>query len=189
MKLFHVSYFKMEKKRLNKRSQMKIQQMAFMLMAVTLFFILVGMFVLVVMFNNLKGSATALEEESAILLVSKIANSPEFSCGDAFNYRETNCVDFDKVMALKKSVSKYEGFWQVADIEIRKVYPIETSKECTSSNYPECNYIKVYSKNVAKGPSISNFVSLCRKEKIKEEVFDKCELAKIYVSYEDKTGD
>lgn len=172
--------------KLNKKSQMKIQQMAFMLMAVTLFFILIGMFVLVVMFNNVKKSATALEEESAILVVSKLANSPEFSCGNAFNYGETNCVDFDKVMALKNSINKYEGFWQVADIEIRKVYPIETQKECNSKTFPQCNYIKIYSKNINKGPSISNFVSLCRKEKIKEEVFDKCEMAKIYVSYVDK---
>ena len=44
-----------------KRSQLKIQQMAFMLMAVTLFFILVGMFVLTIYLSNLKNSAFALE--------------------------------------------------------------------------------------------------------------------------------
>jgi hypothetical protein len=40
-----------------KKGQMKIQQMAFMLMAVTLFFVLVGMFFLIFSFSNLKESA------------------------------------------------------------------------------------------------------------------------------------
>jgi len=171
---------------MNRKGQMKIQQMAFMLMAVTLFFVLVGMFVLVVKFNGLKQSATNLEEENSLLLANKLANSPEFSCGDAFNYGETNCIDFDKVMALKSNIKKYEGFWDVASIEIRKIYPKETEKDCNSVNYPDCTLIKVYSKNVNKGPAASNFVSLCRKEKINEDFYDKCELAKIYVSYEDK---
>ena len=60
----------------DKSGQLKIQQMAFVLMAVTLFFVLVGMFVLVVRFSGLEESATALEEKNAMLLVAKLANSP-----------------------------------------------------------------------------------------------------------------
>ena len=90
-----------------KKAQMKIQQMAFMLMAITLFFVMVGMFVLVFRFSGLKESATMLEEKNAMLLVTKLANSPEFSCGEAFGSNRINCVDADKVMMLKENTAKY----------------------------------------------------------------------------------
>ena len=104
-----------------KRAQLKIQQMAFMLMAITLFFILVGMFVLVIRFSNLKNVAEALEEKNAMLLVSRLANSPEFSCGNAFGSK-SSCVDADKVMVLKEESADYGSFWGVEKIEIRKIY-------------------------------------------------------------------
>ena len=50
----------------NKRAQMKIQQTAFMLLAVTLFFVLVGILILSFKFSGIKQSATELEEKSAI---------------------------------------------------------------------------------------------------------------------------
>ena len=106
------------------KAQLKIQQMAFMLMAVTLFFALVGMFVLVIKFSGLKESASILEEKNALLLVTKIANSPEFSCGEAFGSAKINCIDADKVMMLKENIEKYKGFWGgETNIEIRKIYP------------------------------------------------------------------
>ncbi len=168
-----------------KRSQMKIQQMAFMLIAVFVFFVLAGMFVLVIRFSGLKKSAEILEEENAMLLASKLANSPEFSCGEAFE-AETNCVDADKVMMLKERIGKYSDFWGVENIEIRRIYPISSSdKECEIDNYSTCNIIKVISSDIT-GIGLSNFVSLCRKESLEEETYDKCELAKLIVSYKGK---
>jgi len=169
-----------------KKAQLKIQQMAFMLMAVTLFFVLVGVFVLVVKFSGLKESATALEEKNAMLLVTKLANSPEFSCGNGFGTNRVNCVDADKVMVLKESIEKYIDFWGVSNIEIRKIYPkIDSEIICDIGNYPNCNVIKMRSKE-GSGTDLSNFVSLCRKESFEGEIYDKCELAKIMVSYESK---
>ena len=165
-----------------KKAQLKIQQMAFMLMAITLFFILVGLFVLVIRFSGLKKSAEMLEEENAVLLISKLANSPEFSCGESFGGRKTNCVDSDKVMVLKEHIGKYFDFWGVSNIEIRKIYPEMPETECNLGNYPDCNLIKITSTEL-EGVGLSNFVSLCRKESFEGEVFDKCELAKIIVSY------
>ncbi len=169
-----------------KKAQLKIQQMAFMLMAITLFFVLVGMFVLVFRFSGLKESATALEEKNAMLLVTKLANSPEFSCGEAFGSNRINCIDSDKVMMLKENIAKYAGFWGVADIQIRKIYPNNGDIICTPTNYQNCGIIEVFSKNVNSLPPASNFVSLCRKESYNEEIYDKCELAKLMVSSEDK---
>ncbi len=170
-----------------KRAQMKIQQMAFMLIAVTLFFVLAGMFVLIVRFSDLKESASVLEEKNAMLLVTKLANSPEFACGRAFDGGQINCIDSDKVMMLKESIAKYVNFWGVSNIEIRKIYPKmdnEVICDLEKNNYPDCNVIRIRSKNVT-GYDSSNFVSLCRKESDGGKVYDKCDVAKVIVSYEE----
>lgn len=172
----------------NKKGQLKIQQMAFMLMAITLFFVLVGMFVLVFRFSGLKESASLLEEKNALLLVTKLANSPEFSCGSAFGSNRINCIDLDKVMMLK-DIKDYEEFWGVGKIEIRKIYPINGSnenEECTVANYQECGVIEVLSKDVNLQPASSNYVSLCKKDSYDGEIYNKCELALLIVSSEDK---
>ena len=166
---------------------MKIQQMAFMLIAVFIFFALVGMFLLTFKMGSLREKATLLQEKNAMLLLTKIAESPEFSCGEAFgNNRKTNCVDVDKVMVLKESATKYNGFWGISNIEVRKIYPTFDEKiVCDYFNYPECNVIEIVS-GESEGIGLSNFVSLCRKEYVDNSVQDICELGRIIISYEIK---
>ena len=53
---------------MNKIAQMKIQQMAFMLIAITLFFMLVGLFLASTGLSNIKQSKAQLEEDNAALL-------------------------------------------------------------------------------------------------------------------------
>lgn len=166
----------------NKRAQMKIQQTAFMLLAVTLFFVLVGILILSFKFSGIKQSATELEEKNAMLLATRIANSPEFSCGNAFGKDRVNCIDADKVMMLKEK-EEYKNFWGVdTNIEIRKIYP-EGEKVCNRESYPNCEVINLRSERIS--GEYSNFVSLCWKEVENEENYDKCVLAKIMVSYKD----
>ena len=165
----------------NKKAQLKIQQMAFMLIAITLFFALVGLFFLTFQLSKIRETAGVLEEKNALLLVTKLANSPEFSCGDAFESK-TNCVDSDKMMALKNNIGKYEKFWGVSNIQIRKIYPASQGKECTGSNYPDCNIIKLFGGEI--GSEYSNYVALCRKDSFAGKDFDRCEIAKLMVSYD-----
>jgi len=171
-------------KKANKKAQMKVQQMSFMLLGIFLFFVLVGMIILTVSFSGLKQSATDLKEQNAILLVTKLANSPEFSCGNVYGNQKTDCIDEDKVMMLKENVGKYLDFWGVSNIEIRRVYPENKNMACTSGNYPRCDTIKLINKP-ASGYGKSNFVSLCRKELYKGQIIDKCDIAKIIVFYEE----
>ncbi len=166
--------------------QMKIQQMTFMLVAVTLLFILVGMFFLTMRLYDLKKTATNLEEKNAMLLVSRLANSPEFSCGNFFGGSRTSCVDFDKLIALKNRVGEETGIWDVAKIELRKIYPVGEDIICEENNYPDCNIVKIFDKKVNTLPAISNFVSLCRKETNGIMIYDKCELALLMVSSQEK---
>lgn len=165
-----------------RKGQMKIQQMAFMLIAVMVFFALIGLLVATIGFSGLKEKATALQEKNAMLLASKLANSPEFSCGQA-----ENCIDFDKVFVLKNNINKYKtgnkNFWGVSGIEIMKIYPENSAAECNSKNYPDCNKITLIS---GQGTAAENFVSLCRKEFDSETytTYDKCELGQMIVKYE-----
>ena len=166
----------------NKKAQLKIQQMAFMLIALVLFFALVGMFFLTIQFQKIKDSAGILEEKNALLLVTKLANSPEFSCGESFGTGKINCVDSDKVMALRSNAEKYKDFWGVNNIEIRKIYPTNNGKECNAGTYPNCDIIKIEKGIITS--EYSNFVSLCRKESDGSKSYDKCEIAKLTVSYD-----
>lgn len=179
------------------RAQMKIQQMAFMLIALTLFLAIAGLMVAAVKFSDIKDSASVLREENAQLLALKIANTPEFSCEESFSLGsvKSNCVDFDKIIVLKNQIQKYknigsgnnkDNFWGrgVTNIEIRKVFPIyENEKKCTIGTYPNCSVIKLLS-DEAKGTTVSNFVSLCRVDSLNKETYGHCEIAKIMVTYE-----
>jgi len=171
----------------NSKAQMKIQQMAFMLIAVFVLFILVGFVILAFRVSNLKETALEYEEQNALTLASKIANSPEFSCGNSFGSSKSNCVDLDKLMGLKEHAGNYEDFLEVSNIEIRVLYPEESEVECTWSNYPDCNYFDLYGKGIV-GFSASNFVSVCHKEINGNEIADKCELGKIIISYGENDG-
>ena len=165
---------------ISRRGQLKIQQMAFMLMAITLFFVLAGMFVLVISTSNLKEGALALEEKNAMLLVSKLANSPEFSCGESFGSNRINCVDADKIMMLKENIAGYAGFWGVSNIEIRKTG--ESLDVCTLGNYPDCGIIRLRDSEITS--EYSNFVSLCWKDDSGEGLQNKCEVARLMVGYD-----
>jgi hypothetical protein len=168
-----------------KSAQMKINQMAFMLIGVTIFLAMVGLFALSLRMASLKNTKAELLEENAFLLATKLANSPEFSCGNSFGTQRDNCIDLDKVMALKGENENYEDFWGVYNIEIRKIYP-KTSKnsiECTFQNYPECGIINIFDKPIS-GYDTGTFVALCRKEIQNNMIQNRCDLGKIYISYE-----
>jgi hypothetical protein len=165
---------------------MKIQQMTFMLLGVTLLFILVGMFFLSIRLYDLRKTATELGQKNAMLLVSKLANSPEFSCGNSFGGSRISCVDFDKLISLIGRIDEDSELWDVAKIELRKIYPDGSSIICSKSNYPNCNIVKILDKGVNTLPATSNFVSLCRKETDGTKIYDKCELAVLMVSSEEE---
>ena len=167
----------------NKRAQMKIQQMSFMLIAVTIFFAIVGMLVIVIKFAGLKGEANSLQQENARLLVTKLANLPELSCGSAFLNQKTNCIDEDKLMVLSQNLDQYSDFWGKININVRVIYPTKKETLCTTNNYPNCNFFQLGDGQIS--GDFSNFVALCRKEKNGNIIENKCELAKVFVNYED----
>lgn len=167
------------------RGQIKVQQMAFMLIALTIFFVLVGLFVLGFSLSKINNTAEDLESKNALLLVSKLADSPEFSCGNSFGNNKLSCVDLDKVIALKKNIGDYDKFWGVANIEIQTIYPAGEEVICTLGNYPDCNLIRLREKEII-GADLYNFVSVCHKERDAGRFYDKCELGRLMVFYEEE---
>ncbi len=165
-----------------KIGQLKIQQMSFMLVAVFIFFVLAGLFVLSLSLSGIRRSAAELEEKDAILLVEKLANSPEFSCEQSFG-NKVNCIDKDKAIVLKDSINKYSDFWGVSNIVIRTKLT-EKGIECNSGNYPDCDYINIISKET-NGFSVDTFVTICRKDSDENKIYDNCEIGKLIVYYDE----
>jgi hypothetical protein len=164
------------------KGQMKIQQMAFVLMALTLFFAFAGLFFLSFAFSGVKEHKTRIGEETALSLVVRLANSPEFSCGRVFDNVGISCVDADKIMILKSNYEKYEDFWgdEILNIEVVKLFPIDNTL-CTLGNYPNCGVISIFSNR--EGFYKDNFVSLCRKASSEGKTYDKCDIAKLRIGY------
>lgn len=167
MTSFHVNYSK---------GQIKIQQMAFVLVAIFIFFVLIGLFFVYIQLSSINGSAEDLRSKAALEKARNIVNTPEFAWGieDC-----SSCLDLDKILILKDRVS-YKGFWDLSLLKIKRVYP-EGEGECTKQNYPDCGEITIIdSENVP--ASRSAFVSLCRYD-LNGDYF-KCELGKVIVAGE-----
>ncbi len=162
------------------RAQLKIQQMAFMIIAVFIFFVLVGLFALNLVLSNMHKQANLIGEERAKLGVMSVIETPEFSCG------KPNCVDADKLIGIANRQG-YSGYWFFSSLEVIKLGKNESAMiDCNKANYPNCDKFIVYDKNIANQRKISNFIVLCRKEYENSYTYDKCEMAKIIVGIEEK---
>lgn len=163
---------------MDKKAQFKIQQTAFMIIAVMLFFILAGMFYLAIYVQSLAQEANALRERRAIVNAEMFAESPEMTCG-------ASCIDSDRMMVLKNA-SAFKEFWPYARVEIRRIYPPGLGRECTFANYPKCDTYTLMDKRIENVREFSNFVALCRRESTVSGVVRKCELGKIVLGVEVK---
>ncbi len=156
------------------KGQMKIQQMAFVLVAIVIFFALVTIFYINIRLSSLKGDTEQLREDGARELVRKLSGSPElmWSATDC-----SSCIDLDKAFVLKDK-EEYNEFWDIAFLQIEKIYP-ESENECSKENYPDCKTITL----VDEGNYIAHtaFVAICRYES--GEDYNKCELGRLSVGF------
>lgn len=160
-----------------RKSQMKIQQSAFMLLALTLFFVLGGLFFLAIKVADVQKNVILQDQERAISLVNKLSRTSELGCGGRLN-----CLDMDKLMVMKNR-QEYKDYWNIDTLIVRKLYP-ESEEECNSENYPDCGIIKIFSdKNAAE---ISTYIALCKKTRFKETVVEDCDLGLLMVEIENE---
>ena len=159
---------------MNKKAQMKIQEMAFVLLAIIVFFGMVSLVYFSIRISNLKTDTGIQREQSAKEVVRKLSDIAEFSWASC-----SGCIDEDKVFALKDRTS-YKNLWDIDYLSIQKVYPNSTNIECDKSNYPHCSTITLINSTKDYGVPVSAFVALCRFEP--DGGYTKCELGKIYAS-------
>jgi hypothetical protein len=172
------------KKIMSKKSQLRIQEMALMLVGVVLFFALVGMFAMAILYINLHQKADEIAEERTLASITSLADSPEFSC----IVSKSNCIDGDKVISLLNKTA-YQDFWPFSSLRIVITHTafkknINSMVQCTRANYPNCEIITIYDKKVDNERAVSSFVAFCRKEyenldSYKGYNYDKCEVGMI----------
>ena len=170
---------------LNKKSQLKIQEMAFMIVAVILFFILVGLFAVSILYKNLQESATQINEEKTLSAIQYLAGSAEFSCTGS----KVNCIDEDKLLVMLNRKA-YSDFWSFSSLKVIKQSGFDKSeasmKKCNIQNYPDCDLFVVQDKKILNERTTSSFVALCREKYENNYNYDKCEIAKLVAGSEMK---
>ena len=160
------------------KAQLKIQQMAFMIVAVFFFFILVGLFFISWQSKSIGESFENLEKRQALSSLEVIANMPELNCGA----RENLCLDEDKLNVLSGSLGEdYNVFWPVASVKVYKVYPafdVLGAVKCPALN---CNYWEIYDSNQQSSQEFSGYINICKKIREFNSPYTKCEVGKIVV--------
>jgi hypothetical protein len=162
-----------------KKGQWKIQQMAFMIVAVFFFFILVGLAFLGFQGGKIKSDFEDLQKEKTISSISIVANMPELNCAGGKDL----CLDEDKLLIMS-SKTNYAEFWPVSSIEVRKILNGEEEVLCRSGNQESCNYYNVYDSSDSfnsEFKKFSTYVSVCKKMQEFSSVYDKCEIGKLIV--------
>jgi hypothetical protein len=159
------------------KGQMKIQQMAFVLVAMMIFFALVALVFAGIYFGSLQRGVDDLREQEAKEAARKISGTPEFAWTTDGGC--AGCIDMDKAFMLKSKTS-YSGFWRgITYLQVTKLYP-SGEGECTAQTYPDCGSITI----VDEGGNMithSSFVALCR---FSEDERRKCELGKVIAGFE-----
>ena len=158
----------------SKKGQLKIQQMAFVLVAMMIFFSMVALIYISFRIKSLETTALSSKEDIARELAKKIVSSAEF----AFTAEDcSSCLDLDKALIVSER-SSYKGFWNFDYFVIEKIYPSEKGV-CTRASYPNCETI-VLANSTNYEKTTTAFVALCRWEE-KHHGY-KCELGKIIAS-------
>jgi hypothetical protein len=157
----------------NKQAQLKIQQMAFVLVAIVIFFVLVSLVYFSIRMNSLKKTASSLEDQKVYKLVQKLSSIPELRYAGC-----ASCVDMDKAILLKNRTT-YQGFFGLDYLSFEILYPKKLAKECSVGNYPDCNkIILINTPNF--GTTSDAFASLCRYDQQIKSI--KCELGIIHAA-------
>jgi len=163
---------KMIKTKQNKkatRAQLKIQQTAFMLLALVFFFSLIFIFYLNFSKNKLYEARNELAMQEAYTLLQKFSSNPEFSCLDL-----SYCLDKDKLNALENMSGKYKDYFSgLASVFVREIYPENKT------------FIIYENPNIKPEDTIigySAFIPLCSQRFKDGYSWNECKIAKFVVS-------
>ncbi len=152
------------------KGQIKVQETAFMLLALVMLFALLFMFYMNFQMKQLYSEANKLKEEQAISMLQKLSAMPEFA-----STAEQGGIDYDKLLALR-NVSGYDALWSgIRAIEVVSIFPQNESRAIT-----------VYkSKAYGSTLSYSTYIPLCVTRYTNGYIWHDCKLARLVVSIEE----
>lgn len=158
-----------------KKADMRIQQMAFMILFVFVFFSVAGLFFLSIQMRDVRQNAADLQKEATIASISTIANMPELNCDSS----RSLCVDEDKLYVFSAHTEEYKDFWPVASIKVRKVFPKQNEQiACPNIN---CTYYEIYDSKQKNVQSYGTFVTICKQTNIEGYPQEDCGIARLEV--------
>ena len=128
------------------KAQIKIQEMAFVLLAIVLLAIIAFVFFMRFQSGNIANAAEEAKQKTAISMLDKVASLEELSCSQG-----EICIDEDKA-AISKTKNLGDLFQGIKKVEVKKLYPSEES-------------IVIYQSGQG-NQSYSTFISLCKQEKV-----------------------
>jgi type II secretory pathway pseudopilin PulG len=128
----------------NKKAQIKMQEMAFVLLALAVLAVIALVFFIRFQSANIAKIGESAKQETAMSLLDRIASMQELKCSEG-----EICLDEDKVnIAKDKNLGNL--FQGLAKVEIREIYPAS-------------NDIVIYQSG-AVNQSYSTFVNLCEQK-------------------------
>jgi len=150
---------------LNNRGQLKMQEMAFVLLALALLGMLGMLFYVRLQSQNVQSAADVLNRERALSLRDRLAFLPEIKCAEQL------CIDKDKVDIMRTSYSdELKPLFQgVARVEVRQIYPTEETTV-------------IYDSGKAGNTTYSSFVNICQQKQIGTLFSYDCGLGMLKVS-------
>ena len=163
---------------MKRKGQLKIQEMAFVLMAIMIFFALVGLFFIKLRSSGLQNQAEDTKQEIAQQLVLVLANTPELAWGGC-----ANCLDLDKALIVReyeKKDGRYSELWKLDFLALERLYPLQKEGECELGSYPDCNMLILINESKDFGTSAKSFVSVCRRDTFNDDI--RCGLGVLYAS-------
>ena len=115
----------------NKKAQIKIQEMAFVLVAVVFLFALLFLFFARFQLTQLQKTAEEVREQRTMTMLKVVSSLPELRCSKSFGTTtEIYCIDKDKLKVfgeIRHIRNKYADIWksaQISEVIIEEVYPI-----------------------------------------------------------------
>jgi disulfide oxidoreductase YuzD len=125
---------------------MKIQQMAFMLVTLMIFFSMVALIYFTISLSNLKKDVSRLQDEEAMELARKMSGTPELAFTATSDC--SSCIDYDKAKQMAENSNlkeKYKDLWNINYLAIECII--------TDENYPD-----VYSADCSEDPDLNPLV-------------------------------
>lgn len=176
------------------KAQLQLQEMAFVLVGLILFFALLLLFFAVFQQARIKSLAEEIRREETIAKLHSIANMPEFSCREAFCVSEESLLAFKNLDDVQKQ--KYYKMWDEAKIVLIKFERVfqgqidmaqpTSPRSCDNINVlPNCDYHIIYNKTLEKNyEAHSTFIPMCYIANEKGIPISYCNIGKIIVGFE-----